>query len=300
MIASEEGVLDISRDITTKKGGMMKKLGVFLLVILIGVGVLYFSRNYILSIILPKIIFKTAGVKVEMEGINFSPLKDSISVKGFRLFNPAGFEDKEMVVAPEFYIKYVLTSFFRKPLHLVKVKLNLEKIAFIRSKDGKFNIEVFKKFASGVKKGVPSSSSSQESGGEFPLKIDLLSLYIGKIVYKDYSKRPVQTREVDLAFSGEYRDIENMDIITREVIRSVTKKLTSAALGDIGILPLGKEVKDTVTNAAGVVKDLSSEAVGATKKIVEGVGGVAGSAIKSVTDTLKIIMPSGSNNNNDK
>jgi hypothetical protein len=91
------------------------------------------------------------------------------------MYNPNGFPDGILVSCPKIKVIYDRATLFKPKRHFLLVEIELKEMGLTKNKAGKLNVDSLKI--------VQQSKSSPPT----PMQIDLLTLSIGKIVYKDYA-----------------------------------------------------------------------------------------------------------------
>ena len=91
------------------------------------------------------------------------------------MYNPSGFPEGILVSCPKIKVIYDRATLFKQKRHFLLVEIELKEMGLTKNKDGKLNVDSLKI--------VQQSKSSPPT----PMQIDLLTLSIGKIVYKDYT-----------------------------------------------------------------------------------------------------------------
>ena len=110
-----------------------------------------------------------------MDGFQLNILSSTIHISGFKMYNPSGFPEGILVSCPKIKVIYDRASLFKQKRHLLLVEIDLKEIGLTKNKGGVLNVDSLKM--------VEKSKSSPPT----PIQIDLVTLSIGKIVYKDYT-----------------------------------------------------------------------------------------------------------------
>jgi hypothetical protein len=110
-----------------------------------------------------------------MDGFSLNILSSTIHISGFKMYNPSGFPKGMLVSCPKIKVIYDRATLFKQKRHFLLVEIELKEMGLTKNKEGKLNVDSLKI--------VQQSKSSPP----IPMQIDLLTLSIGKIVYKDYT-----------------------------------------------------------------------------------------------------------------
>src|SRR5437867_5322284 len=133
---------------------------------------------------------KAAGVEVQIGKLNLSLFSASLTVKDFRVFNPAGFGDAMLLHLPE--ISFVLDwpQARTNRLHFHDLKLRLSELNLIKNRAGLLNLET-------VKQSILANLRLQQFGG-----IDSLTLTLEKVSYTD-QQQPANSLQLNLDVNSE-------------------------------------------------------------------------------------------------
>lgn len=120
---------------------------------------------------------KVMGVRVRIDSLSLGLARPVIRVRGFMLYNPQGFPGEPMIDIPKVNVDYDLTALLKKQLRLKRVEFELKEMTVVKSKDGRLNVDELK-----------VAGKEEKPTEPIALQIDYLSLSIGRVVYKDFSK----------------------------------------------------------------------------------------------------------------
>jgi len=150
------------------------------------------AKNIIVKTAITAGVKTMTGLKLDIESMNIGVLKTLVGIKGLKLYNPPQFEDALMVDLPEIYVDYDLKSFFDKKVHLEEVRLDMKELVVVKNKEGVLNIESLKAVQGAQQPqqqpGQKATPPAEKKEKMPEMKLDLLKLKIGRVLYKDYSK----------------------------------------------------------------------------------------------------------------
>jgi len=249
----------------------MKKLGVFILIMVLLTLGFYFARNIIAKTVLTKGIGVATGLTMQISDMNVGILDSQLGVKGVKLLNPKGFDDKVMLDLPELFIDYDMGDLLKKKVHLNEVRFNLKQLMVVTNSAGQVNLDAFKMKESEAKSQAqtPKKETPKKEGQALEFAIDKVSLKVGKVILKDYSKgQTPSTQEFDINIDIAAENITNMEGLINLVIG---KALLKAGLGSFGDFdPTALVDTEALQEGAGGMMDKAKEGL-------EGVGeGVKG------------------------
>jgi hypothetical protein len=153
----------------------MKKLFIVLGIVAISLVVIAIFKDPVIKSVVTTAASSLTGAPVHMDGFSLNILSSTIRISGFKMYNPDGFPEGILVSCPKIKVIYDPASLFTQKRHFLLVEIELQEMGLTKNKEGKLNVDSLKI--------VEQPKSSPPT----PLQIDLLTLRIGKIVYKDYT-----------------------------------------------------------------------------------------------------------------
>jgi len=226
-------------------------------VLTIGISIL---RDAIIKKSIENVVFLTTGLKLEIGQLKVSIPKSFVSIRDMKVLNPEKFEDRTMLTMPEIYIDYDPAPLLKKEVRLKEVRIDLKEFMVVKNSKGETNLEHVK----GLGKTTDEKKEDKKSSGGPDIRIDELSLKIGKVIYKDYSSggKPAVS-EYNINIDARYKNVKNPG----EIVKIITAKaLMNTALGRLtdfnefksmpaGMLNEGRgTLKKTIDNLKNVIK----------------------------------------------
>jgi uncharacterized protein involved in outer membrane biogenesis len=153
----------------------MKKFLIILGIVVCSLACIAFIKDQIIKSVVTVVASNITGAPVHMDGFSMNIFSSTIRITGFEMYNPNGFPEGLLVSCPKINIIYDRSSLFTQKPHFLLVEVELKEMVLTKNKEGKLNVDSLK-IVQQAKSSVP-----------VPMKIDLLNLSIGKIVYKDYT-----------------------------------------------------------------------------------------------------------------
>lgn len=276
---------------------MLKKILMGLIVsILVLVGVLLVGKNIIAKKAITSGVKLVTGLDMKIDSMNIGVMNSLIGIRGLKLFNPAGFEDKLMVDLPEIFIDYDLDAFMKKQVHLEEVRLDLKEFIVVKNKDGGLNLDSLKAVQIAKEERPAEKGEEKPKGkGQIPeIQIDKLKLKIGKVLYKDYSKgTPPQVKEFNVNIDAEYNNITDPQALARIIVLKALANTTIANLANFDLRPLTNGLKGTVKDAGKIIQDISTGALVLSKDAREKSLKTTQETVKETAKKLKKLLPFG-------
>ncbi|MDD2866551.1 MAG: AsmA family protein, partial [Candidatus Omnitrophica bacterium] len=177
----------------------MKKILLIAVIVLIALSVIAVLKDQIIKNTVTMATSQITGAPTTIDSFSLGIIQQTVTVKGFKLYNPPGFPKEIFVDIPAIHVAFVLGDILRKNIHFKEMDISLKELVIIKDKEGKLNVDALK-VAEEPQKPKEGTTQKQPTG-QIPLQIDLLKLSIGKIIYKDYSKGETPKIEVyDLGY----------------------------------------------------------------------------------------------------
>jgi hypothetical protein len=151
---------------------------------------------------------------------------------------------------PELFIDYRLGSMLHGAPHINKMLINIQELVVIKTAKGDSNAAKLKGMVSSG--GSTSSSSSSASSGGAKYQLDLLTVHIGTVSLKDYSRGKPIERDYAINRDVTFKDISDSTDISRLVMLTI---LNQVPLPDIGV------TASDLKNSLGGVENTAGQAV---------------------------------------
>jgi hypothetical protein len=270
----------------------MKLIKTIITIFLIVLVVLVLGRNMIVKLGAEIGTKAVLGIGMHIDKVNIGLFDSTFHIKGLKVYNPKGFEERLMVDLPELLIDYNLKDIIGGTIHLEHIIFHLERVNIVKNENGATNLDVFKP-KEGAKP-APEKKDEPKKPAKMPdIKIDLMDLKIGEIVFINYAKKDTPAiNAVKINLDEQYKNVTDPKIIGTLLVGKIfqniaVSQITGFDIGGLQSTMVGAlgSVDDVALKALGSAKDLSAGALSAGKdvtsgalKTVEGVGATAGQA----------------------
>ncbi|MBF0388424.1 MAG: hypothetical protein HQL20_11360 [Candidatus Omnitrophica bacterium] len=164
----------------------MKRIWIVLGIVLFVLAGFLVVKDQIIKLVLTSVVSRATGARVHIDGFSLNILSSTVNISGLKVFNPQGFPEGILMSCPRIDIIYDRETLFKVKRHLNLVNIELAEIGLTTNREGKLNVKSLK---------VAHSDSAP-----VPIQIDLVTLGIGKIIFKDYRHGPepdVRVQEVN-------------------------------------------------------------------------------------------------------
>jgi hypothetical protein len=258
----------------------MKKLLTVLAVVVVAVFALSLAKDVIIKAAIEKGVDAVTGLRLSIGSIHVGILKNVVDIKNLRLANPSGFPDPTMIDMPEIYVDYDLKAIMGGTVHLRQARLALKELVVVRNKGGQLNLNSLKS----IKTPAQTKAGPQAAVGKAPkMRIDLLALSIGKVVYKDYSfgAAPI-VKEFNIDFNETYTNIDDPVTLVNLIVVKALMKTNIASLANFDLGSLQGSVGASLANAQRTAM--------AAVANMQGAAASAQGAVKSATEQAKAVQ----------
>jgi uncharacterized protein involved in outer membrane biogenesis len=243
---------------------MKKLLSVFLVVVVL-ISVVLLAKDFIIKASVEKGVELVTGLKLNIASLHVGLFKPVARIKNLKLLNPAGFPDKSMIDMPEIYVSYDLPAIIGGKVHLPECRLALKEFVVVKNAKGELNLDALRMVQ--TKKAV--QQPSQKAPGKAPqIKIDLLKLSIGEVIYKDYSKggEPV-VKKYSINLNESYTNITDPYALANLIVVKALSGTSIAGLTGFDLKGMQKEAADALAGAQKEAKDTLNQVSGTLKDV---------------------------------
>jgi len=251
---------------------MKRKIIIIPAIVLAVLIALFIGKNMIIKTSVTTGVKAMTGLKLGIRSMNVGVFKSLIGINELQLYNPPGFEDKLMMDLPEIYVDYNLGAIIGGKAHLEEVRLNLKEFLVVKNTKGQLNLDSLRvvEEAEG-KEATKEKDDEKKEKTEMPdIQIDLFTLKIGKVIYKDYSKgSPPNVKEFNVNIDERYENITDPQSFVRLIIVKALKSTTIASLTNFDLGKLQSGISETVKKTTAMAKDASDRALEAGKNAGE-------------------------------
>lgn len=202
----------------------MKKFGFILLVILVvAVFLVIFTRNAIVKSILEKGVNEAVGQKIIVGNVDVGIFETKIKFDRFEVYNPSGYTDKFLADIHELYINYALMDIIKGFIHLPELKIDIKEMNVEKDNKGVLNLEHFK--------GKEAEAKPEEKKGEKKkFLINKMDLEIDTIRYRDNTKTPPDVKELQINFKKTFTNVDSVEVIVNEIKNAAVQQLVEKGI----------------------------------------------------------------------
>ena len=159
---------------------------ILLIVVLVFVALIVL-KDQIIKATITSSVQKVLGARATIGQFSLSLMGQKVKMKNLKIYNPPGFPNEVLVDIPEVEVDYDLSALLKKELHLPFVVVNLKELVVIKNESGQLNVDQLKVVRQQVE-GKTEKKEPSKPAEDINMKIDRLSLTVGKVIYKDYTQ----------------------------------------------------------------------------------------------------------------
>jgi hypothetical protein len=171
----------------------MKKITLILLTavlsLFVGLGIVYWSKDRILTYLVPRLVSDFSGTEVQIKTVSLSLPEQSVVIEGVRIYNPPGFAEGILAEVPIIQARVDIESLFKRRVYLPFLKINIERVNIYINAKQRNNIQAFLDVRRSKEKKVVAEVGSARVRAVKPwsFQVDRLALILGSVIVKDYS-----------------------------------------------------------------------------------------------------------------
>lgn len=227
----------------------MKKIvilptGIFFGLIILLV-ILAIAKNRIIKSAIEKTSKQVMGVETVIGRVSLSIIKQSVSIKGLRLYQPESFPEGVFIDITEISASCNVASLLSKKIHIPKLVLNIKEVILITDKSGNLNVDA-------LKIAQEKESKTQDEKAETAFQIDEMILTVDKVIYEQYGQddKPI-IKAFDIGIKDEkYENITSPQQLAGKILGTVLAPMATraglksaaiygiAAVTGIGMIPV--------------------------------------------------------------
>lgn len=258
----------------------MRALGIFVIVLL----ALVLAKDAVLMYVIEREVKDITGIRLDIRSLRVALASTTVEIKGFKAYNPEGFEEELMADIPEIYADFLIRDLLRNKVHLKKLNIFATEFNVVRNSKGELNLDALKV----LEKPKEGEEPQKKKGPKF--EIDVFRLKLGKVVFMDYSKGPVPAvKNFDIKIDQEFYDITEPDTLVKIVVLKAMRDTRLANVLGFDLSPLQGGISGILAGANNVVNDAAS---GAAKTFA----GAADELHKTTSGLKEVLFLDGSKN----
>jgi hypothetical protein len=204
--------------------------------------VLFLARNFIARKSVEVGVKKLTGFPLEIGAVDLGVLRGQLEVNNLKLMNPPEFPDTNFVDLPLFKVDYTTTSVLGSTLHVKELVVNVKEVVIIKNEKGVTNVDLIQERLAPSK---PAGTDEKPAGEtkKTAYRVDLVRVYIGSVVQKDYSKGKLTEKRFTLN-----REVTLKGLNESASLTALVMKVMMGPVGDVAgelMKDAGQAIKST-------------------------------------------------------
>ncbi|MDD5496197.1 MAG: AsmA family protein [Candidatus Omnitrophica bacterium] len=274
----------------------MKKWIILAVSILAVIFILSLAKDMIIKVSVEKGVNLVTGLRLKMGSLKVGLLGTLVQIKDLELLNPAGYKDRTMLDMPEVFVDYALMPLLKGKIYLTEVRIDLKKLVVVKNENGELNLDALK-VVQAEKETKGKRPSVKKELNAPPMRIDSLTLKIGSVIYKDYSKGGAPAiREFNINLNEKYSDIDDLNIVVSLIVIKALSNTTVPSLANFDLQGLKGNTGDVLGTAQKLTGEAAAKVQAVTRRatrVVDETGSVTRQAtdtVQKTTETLQDIL----------
>jgi len=185
-----------------------KKIAIIVLIVLVVFGLI---KNTLIKTVVTMAASGVVGAPVHIDSLAVGILKQSVQIKGFKLYNPAGYPKEPMLDIPQIRVDYSFLDLLKGKIHCPLLILDLKEMVVVKDKEGKLNVDSLK--VAQKNQEPAKKEEAAKPSKDMALRIDEAHLNLGQVVVKDFTKgEPPAIQAYDIGVHDKvFKDINSAE-----------------------------------------------------------------------------------------
>ena len=219
---------------------------IFLALLFLSAALFFYVKHIKIKDLVEKEIESSLGISVSIEKLEFSPLLTHIGAGGVTIYNPTGFDEKELAYISSIHLVFdPLEAVTRSKPNIYLLTLDLKRLNIIKNKEGKVNLKEL----------LPLRGAGVPADNENPFYFDVLVLSVGEINYTDYTQVPAKPKKYIIGLENKaFVNLKDEDEVIKLIVQAAIENTDIGKLINLTIVPVVTQVSDTMNSAWGTAK----------------------------------------------
>lgn len=268
---------------------LLRVVVVIVLLIIVGLGVLYFYRNALIRSAVESQATASLGVKTTVGGANLGLLGGNLSLSDLGIASPSGYSADRMLTLDRLALGVNYGDLRKDPIRVREIALNKPRVV-LEFQNGKFNFQALMDQMAG------KAPKTDKGSDPVKLVVELITVTDAQVVVRAL---PLVPRDITLNIPtvtmknvGSGEGSQNGAAI-RDVAAAVFSAIAASASGSADLKNLGDLDKLLASGANQVMGQVSAELQKQVSVITGNVTGEINKAVQGVTTDLNKAIPGG-------
>jgi hypothetical protein len=219
----------------------VKIAAVILLIIAVIAAGLFLFKDSIARSAVQGMFEKITGAPLEIKSLRLSLSKSTVDASGITVYTPPEFADRVMASLPAFLLDIDIGAYFKGTVHIRRLTLELATLEVVRNNKAQVNIESLK-------------ALQPKGGGKPPqMSIDTAQVYVGTVVYRDYTLGTPLVKEFKVVARQTYTRVDDPHALVNSIIATALHNTDIArSLGLSGLQEKAGKELEKLKNRYGI------------------------------------------------
>lgn len=256
----------------------MSKWKILLIVVLVVLCGLVWSRDWIIHAASERALSRALGAPVEVDAVQSRLFGSNVELQGIRFLNPEGFPEGTALEVDRIFVRYRWASLASRIIRLPRVELDVGRVVVVTDERGKMNVNEFPALQQ-VRLPVPSPTATMPppeqpaaprevsapeakpvaSRDKPPreAQVDTLVFRLRELEMRDYSRDPVspKVRTYRLNYERSFEDVRDPQAVVQALSMDLAFALGPQLLRDVAS-DSGVDLQDLMDTVVGHEGDL--------------------------------------------
>ena len=219
---------------------------IFLLVLIFSCSTFAIIKHLKIKDLVEQEIEQQLGINVAIQKLTYSPLLTHVCAEGVTIYNPPGFDEKELAYINAIHLVWDLGGVItQKKPNIYLLAVDLERFSIIKNLEGKVNIKEL----------VPIKAPDTVDKDRTPFFFDVLVLSIGTVHYTEYTPSGKKIHVYTIGMKDQaFVKVQDENEVVRLIIYKAIQNTEIGKLINLALSPALSGVSDTIDAAWGTAK----------------------------------------------
>jgi len=246
---------------------MQKRIRILIIAVIVLLG-LCLVRDFLIKSLVGTVATSVTGAPTSIGGLSLSILRQSVKISNFKMYNPRGFPKDILADIPRMNVALDVGALLTGKIHLKHMELDIKELSLTKNKEGNLNVDSLK--IAEQKAEDKDKKKEKKPAKQLAMRIDLVSLGMGRVVRRDYSVEGKPVINVyDINLKKTYKNITSAQqlaaLIISEPLKAAgihgLKVYGVAMLAGVAVLPVAVAFTFTGKDYAQEIFKLSMDKV---------------------------------------
>jgi len=220
--------------------------GIFLVIIVFSCVTFAVVKHLKIKDLVEQEIEQHLGINITIQKLTYSPLLTHVCAQGVTIYNPPGFDEKELAYINAIHLVWDLGGVItQKKPDIYLLGVDLQRLSIIKNLEGKVNIKEL----------VPIRDTTTVDKDRTPFFFDVLVLSIGTVSYTEYTSAGKKVHLYTIGMKDQaFVRLQDENEVVRLIIYKAIQNTDIGKLINLALAPALSGVSGTIDAAWGTAK----------------------------------------------